>query len=192
VNFYNFMDGIDGLAGVQAVVTGLGLAAAGLDPWVTLVGLALAAASAGFLLFNWSPATIFLGDAGSGVLGYAFAALPLLAPPGLREAGVRLAALSLAFFVGDALFTLCRRVARGERFYEAHREHLYQRLVISGLSHARVSLTLGLGAAVLTVAAVSALGSGTVAVAWTVTLLALLLISLEIGWVAARERESLR
>ncbi|HEX9190310.1 MAG TPA: hypothetical protein VGB87_24750, partial [Vicinamibacteria bacterium] len=69
VNFYNFMDGIDGLAGLQAVVTGAGVALAGFDPFASLLAAALAGAAAGFLPYNWSPATLFLGDVGSGALG---------------------------------------------------------------------------------------------------------------------------
>jgi glycosyltransferase WbpL len=153
INFYNFIDGIDGLAGLQAVVTGLGLAALGFDPLASVAGISLAGASLGFLAHNWSPARIFLGDAGSGLLGFAFAALPLLAPRESRAATVLFAAISLWFFLADAVWTLARRVARGDRWYEAHREHLYQRLAHSGLSHAFVTTGLGTAASLVTVAA---------------------------------------
>ena len=85
VNFYNFLDGIDGLAALQAVVTGAGVLLAGFDPFAALLAAALVGAAAGFLPFNWSPASIFLGDIGSYFLGYTLAALPLLAPPQLRS-----------------------------------------------------------------------------------------------------------
>ncbi len=160
VNFYNFLDGIDGLAGLQAVITGLGIAAFGFDNLASVVGLALAGASLGFLLHNWSPARIFLGDAGSGLMGFAFAALPLLAPLGSRRGSVLFVGTSLWFFLADAVFTLARRVARGDRFYEAHREHLYQRLVISGWSHGVVTTGLGLAAALVTVIALVTAGQG--------------------------------
>jgi FlaA1/EpsC-like NDP-sugar epimerase/UDP-N-acetylmuramyl pentapeptide phosphotransferase/UDP-N-acetylglucosamine-1-phosphate transferase len=155
VNFYNFLDGIDGLAGLQAVITGLGIAAVGFDGLATVAGVALAGASLGFLLHNWSPARVFLGDAGSGLMGFAFAALPLLAPAESRGAAVVFVATCLFFFLADAVFTLARRIARGARFYEAHREHLYQRLVVSGLSHATVASGLGAAAALVTTAALA-------------------------------------
>jgi glycosyltransferase WbpL len=163
VNFYNFIDGIDGLAGLQAVVTGFGLAVLGFDPLASVLGMSLVGASLGFLAHNWSPARIFLGDAGSGLLGFAFAALPLLAPREPRSATVLFVALSLWFFLADAVFTLTRRVARGDRWYEAHREHLYQRLVHSGLSHAFVAAGLCAAAALVTIAALSSWGGPVVA-----------------------------
>jgi Fuc2NAc and GlcNAc transferase len=183
INFYNFIDGIDGLAGLQAVITGLGLAALGFDPLASVAGISLAGASLGFLAHNWSPARIFLGDAGSGLLGLAFAALPLLAPRESRSANVLFAAISLWFFLADAVWTLARRVARGDRWYEAHREHLYQRLVRSGLSHASVTTGLGAAAALVTVAALSGWGGPVVALA-----LAALLFGGEVGLVAWRTR----
>ncbi len=85
VNFYNFLDGIDGLAALQAVVTGAGVLLAGWDPFAALLAAALVGAAAGFLPFNWSRASVFLGDIGSYFLGYTLAALPLLAPPQLRS-----------------------------------------------------------------------------------------------------------
>lgn len=153
VNFYNFLDGIDGLAGLQGVVTGLGIALAAWDPFASAFAAALAGGCAAFLVFNWPPARIFLGDAGSLVLGFAFAALPLLAPPDERPRAVLFAALSLWLFLADAAFTLVRRLARGARWDEPHREHLYQRLVSTGTSHRAVALGVGSGSALLTGAA---------------------------------------
>jgi len=129
VNFYNFMDGIDGLAGLQAVVTGAGIAVIVLDPFASFLGAAIAGAAAGFLVFNWSPASVFLGDAGSGVLGYTLAALPFLLARESRAPTVLFVALSLWFFLADATWTLLRRMARGERLHQAHREHLPERLL---------------------------------------------------------------
>jgi Fuc2NAc and GlcNAc transferase len=156
VNFYNFLDGIDGLAGVQGVVTGLGVALAGWDTLASLAGASLAGGCLGFLLFNWSPARIFLGDIGSGFLGYTFAALPLLAPKESRPEAVLFVALSLWLFLSDATWTLCRRVRRGEQWYRAHREHLYQRLALAGWTHADVATAIGLGSAALTTLALLA------------------------------------
>ncbi len=191
VNFYNFMDGIDGLAAVQALVTGSGIAAAGLDPLSTFLGAALAGASAGFLVFNWSPASVFLGDAGSGLLGYTLAALPFLAPQESKATGVLFVACSLGLFLADATWTLVRRVARGERPYQAHREHQYQRLVIAGASHARVTAALGAGAAVLTLGSWIALGNGETGLWWAVLLFATALFGLEVWAVRCRESSRL-
>ena len=188
VNFYNFMDGIDGLASLQAMVTGAGIALAGFDPFASFLGAALAGAAAGFLPFNWSPASLFLGDVGSGVLGFALAALPLLAAPAARPSMVHLVALSLWLFLADATWTLLRRMTRGERLHQAHREHLYQRLVSTGWSHARVSGGMGLAAAILTVAALVALPPVQPPVRWLAVLVALTVLAAEIALVAHRER----
>ncbi len=155
-NLYNFMDGIDGIAGGEAVaVGGVGgalLWAAG-ERGLAAVALTAAAAAAGFLLWNWQPARIFMGDVGSGFLGFLFGALALASeraegPPALVWM------LLLGVFVVDATLTLFRRAARGERLHEAHRRHAYQRAVQSGWSHARVA------AAVLAVdALLAALGA---------------------------------
>jgi Fuc2NAc and GlcNAc transferase len=141
VNLYNFMDGIDGLAAGEAVsvgaIGGALLLAAG-DTTLAMVALLVAAAAAGFLAWNWAPARIFMGDVGSGFLGYTFGALALLSH---RAGAVPLALwlLLLGVFLFDATVTLLRRMARGERWYQAHRLHAYQRLVQAGLSHAWVA-----------------------------------------------------
>jgi Fuc2NAc and GlcNAc transferase len=192
VNFYNFMDGIDGLAGVQAAITGGGIAMLALDPFSSFLAAALAGAAAGFLVFNWSPASIFLGDVGSGVMGYTLAALPFLAPGGSRAAMVWFVALSLWFFLSDALWTLLRRLVRGERVHEAHREHLYQRLVMSGWSHARVSTILGTWALGLTVLALVALRLDDPGASWVILLLAVVLFGFEVGLVRSREARAER
>lgn len=142
-NAYNFMDGIDGIAGGQAVVGGLEWAAVTLVLGSTegaLTGLIIAAASCGFLVHNWHPAKVFLGDAGSGFLGFLFAALPLTLP----SAGFTLlvcGALTAWPFLFDTGTTLIRRAWRGENVLSAHRSHIYQRLIVSGQSHQRVALT---------------------------------------------------
>jgi UDP-N-acetylmuramyl pentapeptide phosphotransferase/UDP-N-acetylglucosamine-1-phosphate transferase len=120
------------------------------------MGLLLAAASSGFLLHNWPPARIFMGDAGSGFLGFSFAVLPLLASPE-NPALLIVGVLLLWPFVFDTTFTLVRRLCRRENVFQAHRSHLYQRLVIAGLSHPAVTL-LYLGLAGL---------GGLAAMAWT-------------------------
>lgn len=140
-NAYNFMDGIDGIASGQALMAGLGWAILGWSvgqPIVVVMGLLFAASSLGFLGHNWPPARIFMGDVGSGFLGYAFAVLTVLAAQ--SNPIFVLAGMALVWpFVFDATLTLFRRLCRGEKVWVAHRSHIYQRLVISGLSHRQVS-----------------------------------------------------
>jgi UDP-N-acetylmuramyl pentapeptide phosphotransferase/UDP-N-acetylglucosamine-1-phosphate transferase len=148
-NVYNFMDGIDGIAGGQGVVAGLAWAGAGLflsSLPLALLGVLLAGSCAGFLLHNWQPARIFMGDVGSAFLGFWFAALLLLALGWGPACGcanperLPVFAVMVVFpFVGDGLLTFLRRAIKRENVLKAHRSHLYQRLVISGWSHARVS-----------------------------------------------------
>lgn len=126
LNLYNFMDGIDGIAAGEAASVSLAaLLIAGLVG-AELPGLALlAAAAAGFLVLNWPPARIFMGDAGSGFLGYVFAVYLLLsANEDARFVWVWI--IVLGVFWVDATVTLARRLAAGERWYAAHRSHAYQ------------------------------------------------------------------
>ncbi len=190
VNFYNFLDGIDGLAAAQGTITGLGLALAGWDPFAAACGAAVAGACAGFLVHNWAPARIFMGDVGSGALGFLFASLPLLAPAPQRSRAVLFVALSLWFFLVDATWTLARRIVRGERWYEAHRQHLYQQLVTAGASHARVTSSLALGALVLTAAALGGWCSASPLASWIALGLALAGFGLELT--LARSAQSAR
>jgi glycosyltransferase WbpL len=185
INFYNFLDGIDGLAALQGTVTGLGLLLAGWGPLASAMGAALAGACGAFLLFNWSPARIFMGDVGSGFLGYVFAAAPFLAPPDLRPPATLFVALSLWLFLADATFTLAWRVSRGRPWQEAHRDHLYQHIVMGGWSHRRMTLVLGVGAALLTALALGQWTEGSPASAWAVLSVAMLLFLAE-WWLARR------
>lgn len=155
VNAYNFMDGIDGLAGSQAIVAGVGWAIVGVvtgSPALTTLAVLVATVSAVFLCFNWHPARVFMGDTGSSFLGYVFAVIPLvIASPRTLAA----AALFVWPFIFDTGLTLVRRIARGENVLTPHHTHLYQRLISTGLSHAQVTLVyvllgaLGLPAGVL-------------------------------------------
>ncbi len=139
-NAYNFMDGIDGIAGAQAVLAGMGwLLLAGSNPVITVIGLVLSASSLGFLLHNWPPAKIFMGDVGSAFLGYVLAVTTIIA----ARSDTRLAFVGFLLvwpFVFDTIFTLLRRLLRGENVLAAHRSHLYQRLVVAGFSHRFVTL----------------------------------------------------
>jgi Fuc2NAc and GlcNAc transferase len=142
VNLFNFMDGIDGLGGSQGLFVGtVGfwlLRSADGHPDIGLLLGVVAAASAGFLVWNISPARIFLGDVGSGFLGFILVAAPLL---GSAETHVPVATWVILWgtFLVDASVTLLRRMARGERWYQAHRLHAYQRLARRWSSHLRVT-----------------------------------------------------
>ncbi len=157
VNLYNFMDGIDGLAGSETATVGGGLALvgtlAGLQPALGLYGLAAAGAALGFLMWNWHPAKLFMGDVGSVPLGFALGWLLL----SLAVAGFWPAALLIpAYFLADATFTLLRRLAQRKKVWQAHREHFYQKATQRGRSHAQVvRLVLALNAALVALAAAS-------------------------------------
>jgi Fuc2NAc and GlcNAc transferase len=139
-NLFNFMDGIDALAGSEAVsvgvIAGLLLLSNG-STALACVTLLIAAASAGFLVWNLPPARIFMGDVGSSLLGFLFSSLAVVSE-GSALPIVWWAILFLVFVL-DATITLFRRAARREAVYSAHREHAYQRAVSSGWSHGRVT-----------------------------------------------------
>jgi glycosyltransferase WbpL len=159
-NAYNFMDGIDGIAGAQALVAGIGwttVALLGGLPDIAALSLMAAAASGGFLLHNWDPAKVFMGDAGSGFFGFLFAALPLLAPA--NPVYTWCALLLLWPFVFDTTLTLIRRASRFENVLTAHRSHIYQRLVIAGCSHQHVTLVYA-GLAIFGAMAAILVGTG--------------------------------
>lgn len=140
INLYNFMDGADGLAGGMAFF-GFGTygAAALMHPHpmldAGLANVAIAGAALGFLVWNFNPARIFLGDAGSIPLGFLAGALGYW---GWRSGAwpIWFPAMAFAPFIADASATLVRRLLRGEKFWQAHREHYYQRMVLSGIGHA--------------------------------------------------------
>jgi Fuc2NAc and GlcNAc transferase len=144
INLYNFMDGIDSLAGVEAVsaslLGGLLLASRGLGG-LSETTLALAGGSAGFLLWNWPPARLFMGDVGSGFLGFALGVIaifsakvqPVLFWPWL---------ILLSAFIVDTTVTLIQRLITGECWYEAHRSHAYQHAAQRWGSHSKVTLAI--------------------------------------------------
>ena len=145
LNLYNFMDGIDGIAASEAIFFSWGaallLALTGGASGLAAMALALGAASLGFLIWNWPPATIFMGDVGSGYLGYVIGVLALA---GVRASAVPFCAwlvLGGVFFV-DATLTLVRRMLRGERVHQAHRSHAYQWLARRWHSHKRVTVAV--------------------------------------------------
>lgn len=144
-NAFNFMDGLDGLAGGTAAIAAAFLCAVAIllaNPAVAALSLLLAATSAGFLALNFPPARIFMGDVGSQFLGFAFAALGvLLAQPDPTGTMILIVPLLLFHFVFDTVFTVLRRLRRGENLAAAHRSHLYQLLNRAGLSHRHVAGT---------------------------------------------------
>jgi UDP-N-acetylmuramyl pentapeptide phosphotransferase/UDP-N-acetylglucosamine-1-phosphate transferase len=139
-NLYNFMDGIDGLAGGQTVLAALaiGVSAHALGAGLTgALAFALAGAALGFLTFNFPPASIFMGDVGSTAIGFFLASVPLM--PEAHPVPLEAVALAIALFGLDATITLVRRVLRGERWFEAHRTHYYQRPLACGVGHRRIT-----------------------------------------------------
>ena len=142
LNLFNFMDGIDGIAASEAAW--IAFAAAGLASLtdapraLVSVWLLIGAASLGFLTWNWPPARIFMGDVGSGFLGFALALL-LVYSTGCSGLTVWTAIILASPFIADATVTLVVRVTRGERWYSAHRSHAYQRLSRQWGSHAKVT-----------------------------------------------------
>ena len=138
VNVWNFMDGINGLASSQAAIVCVAFALLLPPAWAVLAWL-VAAACGGFLPFNFPRARIFLGDVGSGALGYMVAALLMLTAV-LTPVHWALLALPIVAFVGDAGLTLARRVLTGQRWTQPHTQHLYQRVVKRGASHTLVTL----------------------------------------------------
>lgn len=150
INLYNFMDGIDGITSVETLVITMGIAVLAFiaEQLVPLQGptLIIAAATCGFLIWNWAPAKIFMGDVGSVPLGFVLGWLLLK----LAGEGYLLAALILpCYYLTDATITLLSRLIRGEKVWQAHRQHAYQRAVQNGLSHAEVAFRIGLGGLIL-------------------------------------------
>jgi len=184
INLFNFMDGIDGLAVSEAaaICGGLLLFAIvgdGADPTAALLAAGIIGAAIGFLVWNWSPARIFLGDVGSVPLGYLSGFLLLdLATRGRWK----IALILPLYFLADGTITLLRRLLAGERVWEPHRQHFYQQAVHNGIVHSAVvkrviaanllliacgwaaengCAVISLGAAIVTVAALLvALASG--------------------------------
>jgi len=144
-NAYNFMDGIDGMAGGVAFAAGLGwvLLTSNIaylaNSFVFWIALAIAAGSLGFLGHNWGPAKIFMGDVASTFLGYSFAVMPLMAANKEGDA-LMLGTLLMWTIIMDAGVTFIRRALKRENVLAAHRTHVYQRLVIGGYTHSQVSI----------------------------------------------------
>jgi Fuc2NAc and GlcNAc transferase len=145
LNIYNFMDGIDGLASIEAVsstlIMGMILLFVFNQPSLALLHFSLTASVLGFLLFNFPPAKIFMGDAGSGFLGIITFALLLLSAR-ISETLFWSWSIILGVFIVDATYTLIRRLIRGEKPHHAHRSHSYQFAARKYDSHRKVTITI--------------------------------------------------
>ena len=192
VNLYNFLDGIDGFAATQGAIAGFMLAVAFRGGPASAVALSVAGACCGFLRYNWRPARVFMGDVGSTTLGVIFAGLPLLLPPQERPFAAWTVLLCLWFFVADGVFTLFRRLLRGERIWQAHRSHLYQRLVATGLRHDQVVLAVMIPGAVLATCAVLGERMRSATMMGAVSASALVLFCAYWAWTAVREARVLQ
>jgi len=139
-NLYNFMDGMDGLVAAQTIIASLTF---GFWFWVlgdleiAFVCLIVAAASYGFLLWNWRPAKIFMGDVGSVTLGAFFACLIIIATSRF-DVPVLSMVMLFGLFVADASLTMLKRAFRGEKIWLPHREHFYQRIGLAGMEHEKI------------------------------------------------------
>ncbi|BBK38205.1 glycosyl transferase [Allostella sp. ATCC 35155] len=175
VNLYNFMDGIDGISGVETMAIGLGLflVAAVVGPAdAGGFGLLLAAAAMGFLAWNWHPARVFLGDVGSVPLGFLTGGLLLVLAAGGHWAPALVLPL---YYLADATITLVRRLLRGEAVWRAHREHFYQEATRQGLGHAAIALRVAVAGAALVALALASLTTPGLALAGAAALVAALL-----------------
>ncbi len=187
-NLYNFMDGTDGLAGGMAL---FGFGACGIAAWLAqdlhlaALCLAIAGGAAGFLVFNLPPARVFMGDVGSIPLGFLMAGVGLA---GIKAGNWPLFFPLLVFspFVLDATITLLRRLLRGEKIWQAHREHYYQRMIRSGVGKRQTllvwyALMLGCSASALWVRSDGVDVQAGVLLAW-VGIYAVLAIAVDGRW----------
>ncbi|PIW31011.1 MAG: hypothetical protein COW30_00905 [Rhodospirillales bacterium CG15_BIG_FIL_POST_REV_8_21_14_020_66_15] len=143
INLFNFMDGIDGITGAETASIGIGVAAVvavhGLAADFGALGICTAATALGFLIWNWPPAKVFLGDVGSVPLGFLLGWLLL----SLAAAGPWIVAIILpAYYLADSTLTLLYRMVRRKKIWRAHREHFYQRAAVGWRNHGRVVICM--------------------------------------------------
>jgi len=141
INFVNFMDGIDGLVASNMIFIFVILSFSGIDNLVGVIG-----ATTGFLIWNWHPAKVFMGDVGSTYLAAIYAASLLNSDSIIHFSSLLIISFPL---LGDALLTLLRRFFNGENIFTAHKKHLYQRLQQGGMNHAQVSIIYLLNTTIL-------------------------------------------
>ncbi len=159
INLFNFMDGVDGISGVETILICGGIICISvLVPTLNdlaVFSILLLGGTCGFLLWNWHPARIFLGDSGSAPLGFLLGWLLL----SLAAQGEWAAALILpAYYLLDSGVTLLKRMLRKEKFWEAHRQHYYQQAVQRGMSHSKVVVAILCSGVVLCVLAAMTVG----------------------------------
>jgi UDP-N-acetylmuramyl pentapeptide phosphotransferase/UDP-N-acetylglucosamine-1-phosphate transferase len=180
VNLFNFMDGIDGLAGSEAIAVGAGYlaiaAVANLPGPLSELALIAAAATGGYLAWNWHPARVFMGDAGSIPLGFLLGWLMI--DLALRGAWAAAVILPL-YFAADATLTLVKRVLRRQKPWQAHRDHVYQRAVLGEATPSGVVWRVNAANAALLVLAVVSLRYPAIALAGAAGVVTALLIALE-------------
>ena len=141
INMYNFMDGIDGLAGSEAVIVGGvgGVLLALVGAWdLAVISWIIAVASAGFLVWNWHPAKIFMSDVGSILLGFIFTTLAVASE---RSGALPLLTwlILLMAFIVDATFTTIRRFVKGEKWFVGHHNFAFQQMLKRGYNHSQVT-----------------------------------------------------
>ena len=174
INLFNFMDGIDGISGLEMATIGVGISLVvlltGLTPLLGLLGVIVAASALGFLVWNWHPAKIFLGDVGSVPLGFLLGWLLLQ----LANHGQWAAALILPlYYLGDGTLTLIIRIIHGKKIWHAHHEHFYQQAVSQGFSHAEVVQNIFLiNVLLIVLATISVIGWG-----WQLLTIACVIVS---------------
>lgn len=196
-NIFNFMDGIDGIAGSQGIVAGGAWFLFGLVTdisSISVVGGLIVGCSAGFLIYNWSPARVFMGDVGSTFLGFFLAAIPIMVYSELSYTGPRstivLTAISaLWLFLFDSIVTRVKQIFGGQKFWQPHRDHYYQKLVISGVNHGRVAMYYGLGGTAVVVLYIFAASFGSVAYL-PVLFLSIIAALVLPGWLHKRMRDA--
>ncbi|TRY18360.1 glycosyltransferase family 4 protein [Tessaracoccus rhinocerotis] len=173
VNFANFMDGINGISGLHGFVVGSTYAFLGFIlelPWLVASGALVAVAFLAFLPWNFTPPGVFLGDVGSYLLGGAIAGIAVLAV--VSGAPMLAVVAPVSIYLADTVTAVARRVLKGERWFEPHRGHVYQRLVDGGQSHVKIAVAVALfSLAAGAVGLASAAGIVTVpAAAWVIVL----------------------
>ncbi|WP_035746208.1 MraY family glycosyltransferase [Haematomicrobium sanguinis] len=176
INVVNFMDGLDGISGLHAVVVGLAFAVAGMltpSNWLTIAGLVIAAAGAGFLPWNMGKGLVFMGDVGSYVLGGTIAIVSV----GAFLDGVKVEYIfsPTLIYLADTAYTLVKRAREGKAWYVSHREHVYQRITdlgVSRLGSALIVTAFSVGTSVLGILA----AAGQIGVSIGATILCIVLI----------------
>jgi UDP-GlcNAc:undecaprenyl-phosphate GlcNAc-1-phosphate transferase len=189
INAFNFMDGVDGIAGGQGVIAGLGWAVLGMlsgQSFIAGVGVVLAASCLGFLGHNWPPAKIFMGDVGSTFLGYTFAVLPVVAGQHYTHLSF-LGVLLVWPIIFDTAATFLRRLLHHENVFSAHLSHFYQRLVATGYSHKKIA-SLYIGLSIISLACSAALFMEW---PWADYLVVLIMVIMSLSlWLGTSRRES--